>query len=487
MARWARGGIAVSFRAPPSELPTDVRALPTRRIAVVILSAFAFSGCAELPLLLGEARPTVTAPDPLAVRLAAELHPAVLELHPALDHPALQAYVAEVGQRLAKQTAWAQLDWRFTVLDTADVNAFALPGGYVYLTRGLLAYPNSEAELAGVIAHEIGHVIARHGVPSQNAALETGALLQTLAQDWVNGYGRERELEASQLGAEYLARAGYNPQALLDVMTALKQQAHYATEQARPSGQAPRVHHATLGLRPGRDARLRQAVEAADRHAVPLPRDGRNEYLQQLVGLAFGERPEGGVLRGNLLLHDGFGLALEFPLGWRVRHDAARAIATSPDGDAWVELMRGEGAPQDALHDALKFDEGVRFSNGMLSGYPAVFAAGAQAGRPLIAAAVTYRGTPYLLAGIARDAAAYARERNTLRGAINSFRALTTAEEQTMQPPGLGLTQARAGTSMAGLAQQSPLGADAETQLRLINGFYPKGEPKPGQLLKIVR
>lgn len=464
-----------------------MRVLPTRRIAVIILSALALSSCAELPRLLGETGPALPAPDPEAVRLAADLHPAVLQRYLALEHPVLQAYVGEIGQRLARQTPWAQLDWHFTVLDTADVNAFALPGGHVYLTRGLLAYPNSEAELAGVIAHEIGHVIARHGVPSQSAALETGAVLQTLALDWVNGYGRERELEASRLGAEYLARAGYNPQALLDVMTTLRQQARYATERARPSGQAPAVHHATLTLRPGRDARLRQIVEEADRHAVPLPRDGRNDYLQQLVGLAFGERPEGGVLRGNLLLHDGFGLALEFPPGWRVRHDAARAIATSPAGDAWVELLHGQGTPQDALHEALKFDEGVRFSNGMLSGYPAVFAAGAQAGRPLIAAAVSYRDTLYLIAGITRDAATYARERNTLRGAINSFRALTAEEDQAMQPPGLGLTQARAGTSMAGLAQQSALGADAEIQLRLLNGFYPKGEPRPGQLLKIVR
>lgn len=457
------------------------------RFAAALLAALALTSCAEFPMLGELAVSPAPRPDPQAVRLAAELHPAVLRAYPPLDHPALQAYVDEVGQRLAKQTPWAALDWRFTVLDSADVNAFALPGGYVYLTRGLLAYPNSEAELAGVIAHEIGHVVARHGVRSLNAAMETGAVLQTLAQDWTNGYGRERELEATRLGAEYLARAGYNPQALLAVMAALKQQEGYASEQARPDERAPRSHHAVSDLRAPRDARLRQAVDEADRHAVPLPRDGRNEYLMQLVGLAFGERPAGGVLRDNLLLHEDFGLALQFPQGWPVRTDAARAIATHPEGDAWVELLHGEGDPQQALQAAFRFDEGVRFSPGVLGGQPALFAAGAQAGRPVIAAAVTLDQTPYLIAGIARDAAAYARERTVLRGAINSFRPLTAEDRKALRPPGLRLVQAKPGTSMAGLAQQSSLGPGAETQLRLLNGFYPKGEPKPGQLLKIVQ
>ncbi|MFP5410565.1 MAG: M48 family metalloprotease [Gammaproteobacteria bacterium] len=457
--------------------------LPTRRIAVIVLCGLALSGCAEFPLL-GE-RPVVIQVDPQDVRLGAQFHSELLKSTPALAHPALQAYVDEVGQRLAKQGAQPDLTWHFTVLDSAGVNAYSLPGGYVYVTRGLLAYLNSEAELAAVLAHELGHVLARHG--SAPAGAETDTLRQAVMTNRASGYGREREFEANSLGAETLARAGYNPQALLDVMSTLKLQERYVAGQSRADTGMPETYHGVLSMRSSRDARLQQAVAEADRHAVPLPRDGRNELLLKLDGLVFGERPEAVRLRDNLLLHDGFGLALQFPPEWQVKADARRAVAINPAGDARVEFRRGDGGLQASLQQAYAFDEGVRFSEGALSGYPAVFAAGSEQGHPMIAAAVNVAGSAYLVAGIAHDATAYTRERNTLRGTINSFRALSAAERESARPQGLRLITARPGMTLAGLAQQSPLGDDAETRLRLLNGFHPKGEPKTGQLIKIVQ
>lgn len=453
--------------------------LPTRRIAAIALSVLALSSCAEFPLL-GEP-PGAARTDPQDIRLGAQLHPEILEATPALDHPALQAYVDEIGQRLAKHSAQPGLAWHFAVLDSAGVNAFSLPGGYVYVTRGLLAYLNSEAELASVLAHELGHVLARHG------SAEAETLRQTLATTRTNGYGRERELEANRLGVEILAKAGYTPQALFDAMDTLKLQERYAAEHAPAGSALPATYHGVLSLRSNRDARLKQLVEDADRHAVPLPRDGRNDLLLKLDGLVFGERPGAVRLRDNLLLHDGYGLALQFPPGWQAKADAGRAVAISPTGDARVEFRRGSDALQASLQQAYAFDEGVRFSEGALSGHAAVFAAGAQHGQPTIAAAVSVAGSIYLIAGIAHDAAAYTRERNALRGVINSFRALTAEEREAARPHGLRLVSVRPGMTLAGLAQQSPLGADAETRLRLLNGFYPKGEPKLGQLIKIVQ
>lgn len=465
------------------EDPIDVNVLPPRRIAAIALSALVLSSCAEFPLP-GE-RPVAARTDPQDIRLGAQFHSEILKATPALDHPGLQAYVDEVGRRLAKHGPQADLAWRFTVLDTPGVNAFSLPGGYVYVTRGLLAYLNSEAELAGVLGHELGHVLARHGSASTGA--DTDTLRQALAASRAGGYGRERELEANRLGAEILARAGYNLQALPEVMGTLKLQERYVAEHSRADKDMPVTYHGVLSLRSNRDARLRQAVEDAERHAVPLPREGRNELLLKLDGLVFGERPEAVRLRDNLLLHEGLGLALQFPSGWQAQAGAERAVATSPAGDARVEFRRGGDALQASLQQAYAFDEGVRFSEGALSGHPAVFAAGAVRGQPTIAAAVRMAGGTYLIAGIASDAPAYARERNTLRGTINSFRALTADERESVRPQALRLITARPGMTLAGLAQQSPLGDDAETRLRLLNGFYPKGEPTTGQLIKIVQ
>jgi predicted Zn-dependent protease len=477
-----------------------------RRIAVIAFGALALSHCALNPVTGG--RDFVLMSEQQEIQLGAQAHQDVLKEYAALNAPALQAYVDEVGQRLAKQSHRPNLNWHFTVVDSPDVNAFALPGGYVYITRGLMAYLNSEAELAGVIGHEIGHVTARHGVRQQSASTAVGlgavlgsilvpglnnqagaSLLQTLAQAWTAGYGREHELESDRLGAEYLAKAAYNPQAMIDVIGVLKNQELFAAEQARRDGRQPRTYHGTFDTHPSNDARLQQVVGEANQYTVAIPREGRSEYLQKMAGVTFGDSPEQGLIRNNMLLHEKLGLAIQFPPGWRVQNRPDRVTALSPQGDALVELLQGpkHDRPLETLQKGVKLDVGARYDSGKLSGYPAAFAAGAQQGKPVVAAAVVFNGTQYLIAGMAKDKAVYERERNALRSAINSFRAITPAERQAARPYVLQMITAQPGMTMASLAQQSPLDADAESQLRLINALYPSGEPKPGQRLKIVQ
>lgn len=459
---------------------------PIRRRVAALLGALLLSSCVDFPLPGGLTAPPPPAPHVLA--RSAEVHEAVLQAQGLLDAPALQAYVGQVGQRVASATPWTGFDWHFSVLDSAEANAFALPGGYVYLTRGVLPYLNSEAELAGVIAHEIGHVVAHHGAAALTGARDGAAALKALAPGWTGGQGEARELEASRLAAGYLARAGYVPQALVSGMATLEQHARWVAASAAPAGLSGRGHHAVLGARPASDARLRQAVALAERQIMmSSPREGRDAYGRMIEGLAFGERSQIRVSEDNLLLHVGCGLALQLPQHWRVEHDALRVRASHPEGDAWLEWRVGAGAAEDALQEAFRFDAGVRQSAGTLAGQPAQFAAGTQAGQPVIAAAVMREGRICLVGGIARDAAVYARERSTLRGAINSLRVLATDEREALKPHRIRLLAAQPGMTLAALAQRSPLGPQAEAQLRLLNGLYPKGEPKPGQLLKIVQ
>jgi predicted Zn-dependent protease len=473
-----------------------------RRIAVTLAGALSLTHCAQNPVTGG--RDFVLMSEQQEIQMGAQAHQDVLKEYAPLDNPALQAYVNEVGQRLAKQSQRPDLPWHFTVVDSPDVNAFALPGGYVYITRGIMAYLNSEAELAGVVGHEIGHVTARHGVRQQSAstAVGLGAVLgsvlvpgmsnqagATLAQAWTAGYGRDHELEADRLGAEYLAKTHYDPQAMIEVIGVLKNQELFAAEQAKRDGRTQRTYHGTFDTHPDNDARLRQVVDEAGKYAVANPREGRTDYLQKMVGLVFGDSPDQGVIRNNALLHEKLGLTIQFPPGWRVQNRPDRVVATSPQGDALVELQQGpkNDKPLETLQKGVKLDAGARYDSGKLSGYPAAFAAGAQDGKPVVVAVVVFNGTQYLIAGMARDQAVYTRERSTLRAAINSFRALAPAEKQAARPYVLRLITAQPGTTMAGLARQSPLGADAQSQLRLMNDLYPAGEPKPGQLLKIVQ
>jgi len=477
-----------------------------RYIAVIVLGALTLTHCAQNPVT-GD-KDFVLMSEQQEIQMGAQAHQDVLKEYAALANPALQAYVNEVGQRLAKQSHRPNLQWHFTVVDSPDVNAFALPGGYVYITRGIMAYLNSEAELAGVVGHEIGHVTARHGVRQQSTSTAVGlgavlgsilvpgmnnqagaTLLQTLAQAWTAGYGREHELESDRLGAQYLAKTGYNPQAMIDVIGVLKNQELFAAEQASRNGKKPGTYHGTFDSHPNNDARLKQVVGEANKYTVANPRDGRSDFLHKMAGVYFGDSPDQGVIRGNALLHDKLGLAIQFPQGWKVQNRADRVIAVSPQGDALVELQQGPRSdkPLDTLQKGLKLDAGARYDSGNLSGYPAAFAAGAQQGKPVVVAAVVFNGTQYLIAGMAKDKPAYDRERSTLRGTINSFRAITATEKQAARPYVMQLITAQPGTTMAGLARQSPLGVDAESQLRLMNDLYPRGEPKPGQLLKIVQ
>ncbi len=477
-----------------------------RRIAVIVFGALGLTHCAQNPVTGG--KDFVLMSEQQEIQMGAQAHADVLKEYAALDNPALQAYVNGVGQRLAQQSHRPNLQWHFTVVDSPDVNAFALPGGYVYITRGIMAYLNSEAELAGVVGHEIGHVTARHGVRQQSASTAVGlgavlgsilvpglnnqagaSLLQTLAQAWTAGYGRDHELESDRLGAEYLAKTGYRPQAMIDVIGVLKNQELFSAEQAKRDGRQPRTYHGTFATHPSNDARLLQVVGEANKYTVANPREGRSDYLQKMAGVYFGDSPDQGVIRNNALLHEKLGLAIQFPPGWRVQNRPDRVVALSPKGDAVVELQQGPKHDRalETLQKGVKLDAGARYDSGSLSGYPAAFAAGAQQGKPVVVAAVVFYGTQYLIGGMAKDKAVYERERSAMRAAINSFRAITPAERLAARPHLLQLITAQPGMTMATLARQSPLGADAESQLRLMNDLYPSGEPKPGQLLKIVQ
>jgi predicted Zn-dependent protease len=353
------------FGRCPNEEETDVTRRAFRRIAVIALGSLALTHCAQNPVT-GD-KNFVLLSEQQEIEMGAQAHQDVLKAYAALDNPGLQAYVNEVGQRLARQSHRPQLQWHFTVVDSPDVNAFALPGGYVYITRGLMAYLNSEAELAGVVGHEIGHVTARHGVRQQSAATAVGlgavlgsilvpglnnqagaSLLQTLAQAWTAGYGREHELESDRLGAEYLAKSGYRPQAMIDVIGVLKNQELFAAAQAKRDGRPVRTYHGTFATHPSNDARLQQVVGEANRYAVANPREGRSEYLQKMAGVYFGDSPDQGVIRNNALLHEKLGLAIQFPPGWRVQNRPDRVVALAPQGDALVELRVGPEARQAA-------------------------------------------------------------------------------------------------------------------------------------------
>lgn len=234
------------------------------------------------------------------VSLGAGLHKEVLKQYPAYNNAALQAYVNQIGQQLAAKSHRNDIQYRFTVVDDSSINAFALPGGYIYITRGLLAYLNSEAELAGVLAHEIGHVTARHSARQHTRETLTSVLASVVANKYgnaqainmvatasVRGFGRKHELQADKLGAEYLARVGYDPQNMIRVIEVLKAQEEFSKFLAKSEGTQPPSYHGLFATHPSNDKRLQEVVGAAKRYQAGQRSNNERGYLNRLQGLKF--------------------------------------------------------------------------------------------------------------------------------------------------------------------------------------------------------
>src|SRR5690606_7070169 len=329
----------------------------SRLLPLLLLACAALSGCATNPVT---GRPDlVFQSEEGEINKAKQVHPMLLQAFGgAYDDPQLQAYVNEVGQRAAKASHRPELQYTFTVLDSEDINAFTTGGGYVYITRGILNYLNSEAELTAVLGHEIGHVTARHPVKRQSRAalnnigalavgLYTGSgdlagLASYAGAALISGYGRDQELEADRLGAEYLAQVGYAPEHMIDVVRLLKNQELFDLQRAREEKRQPRVYHGVFATHPDNDVRLREVVKAAGSTTggKVAPRDhGRERYLRAIEGLPLVHSPAQGVLKGNRFYHAGYGLTLAFPSGWQVENLADRLVAVSPQKDAMLQLQ----------------------------------------------------------------------------------------------------------------------------------------------------
>jgi predicted Zn-dependent protease len=471
-----------------------------------LLCALALANCAVNPV---SGNPNfVTMSESQEVSIGRSEDKKVRQQYGIYDDAALQRYVSDIGQRLAKSSHRAGLQYQFLVVDSPEINAFALPGGYIYITRGILAYLNSEAELAAVLGHEIGHVTARHSVQQISAATaaNVGAsvlqilvpqvrnsagdlLVNVLGGALLSGYGREHELEADRLGAEYLARTGYDPQAMIKVVGVLKNQELFDAEVAKAEGREPRAYHGLFASHPDNDTRLQEVVREAAKFSSAENRINREEFLRRMERMVFADSPEQGIVRNNTFYHSNFGLTLQFPAGWKVRNSQQNVAATSPDRNALVDLRSAgaaQGSPAEVLRKVLKLGSGSSVTPLTIGGLPAAVTNLTLSGKPS-RVAVVFLGKNAFAIGLQSSTDATFRQYSAvMESSLQSFHAITEQERALARPLRVRVITARAGLTFAELARSSPLGRFAEGHLRVLNGLYPAGEPVPGQALKIV-
>jgi len=446
---------------------------------------------------------------------ARHIHEEIVRFYGLYQDQALQDYVQMIGTRVARNTPIADWDFKFYVLDDDDINAFTVGGGYVYIHRGLMAYLNSEAQLAAVLGHEIGHDVARHPARSeaQGVLLGTGALATAIltgnpaiaemanlgATAWYQGYGRDHESEADRLGLEYATRSGYNPQALGDAMKVFKAQEAFELTRAKDEGRDPNIYHGVFSDHPAPDERIVAAtLGAADITTVPRGGwlDNREPYLKAIEGMPFGSSREQGIVRDNRFYHAGMKLTMAFPKGWKVKNERDRLLVTKKKESVMqvtLEKRPEKKSPREFLLQKLR---GASFSHGDalavhgMEGYALITRSGSplDAGEGPVRWAVLYRGTQaFMIAGASRSSESGAPlDDGVFMSSIETMRDMKPTEYPLAEPYRIKIIQADEKTKIEDYAKDMPVEKFKQEELRLMNALYPKGEPKPGDLVKVV-
>jgi predicted Zn-dependent protease len=401
------------------------------------------------------------------------------------DDAELGRYITDLGTRLAAVSERPDLPWTFRLIDDPTVNAFALPGGFIYITRGILAHMTSEAQLATVLGHEIGHVTARHSVAQMSRAqlAQIGLVGAAIALPEAAGvldlagaglgllflrYGRDDERQADDLGLRYMRRLNYDPREAPVVFTMLER-----VSAAQGAGRVPEW----LSTHPSpenRAGRLRQAIAAAgeDLSGAIVRRD---EFIQRLDGLVHGENPREGFFRDTRFLHPELAFEITFPAGWRTANQKQAVLAAPQARDAMMQLTLVSGATtaQQAAR-AFAAQEGVAagaITTGPVGALPAAhldFTArtqqGTVAGR---ATFIEYGGRVYRVLGYALEPR-WSAYRPTVRAAQQSFARVTDRSVLDVQPNRLRIVRLDRAMTLREFAQRFPSVVPAE-ELALLN------------------
>ena len=424
------------------------------------------------------------------------------------DDPRWQDYVQKIGQRLVAYTTDPKGEFHFTVVDTSDVNAFALPDGYIFVTRGLLAYLESEDQIAAVVGHEIGHVVLHHAAKKNlmsafgNVAGFIGAVVTGVGQvrdvsnqatdTLVMGYGRDMELQADQHGMEVTAKAGYNPFAMIEVLQVLKDQEEFSTQ----IGGQQKTYHGVYASHPQNEKRLHDALEGSAKYLPAEAVEPVGDFWAMMDGLVYGNQAGSGMVKDRSFYHEGLRIVVTFPEGWDVSSTSQTVLGVSPGGKAAGNItFQRQGAPKakqtpkQYVEETLKRDDVKSGEELKIGEYPAYIAKVELKDKQTASmiADVFKDGSTYLFKGEAGENADPASFEANFRATVQSFRAMVPGDLKVANRQRIKVIEAKPGDTYAALARRSSLRDHAEETLRLLNGDHPHGEPRAGNPIKIVQ
>lgn len=477
-----------------------------RALSITAAVAAALVGCQAAPGTGRQSFNILSAQD--ESQMGASEHPQVLKAFGgAYDDPKIGAYVAELGAHLVRVSETPDAKFTFTVLNSDIVNAMALPGGYVYVTRGLVALADNEAELAGVMAHEIGHVTGRHSAErySQSMAANIGvAILGAVigtpgvadiaglgAQAYLQSFSRDQELEADTLGIRYMTRAGYSGGAMTSFLGKLRAQ---AALEAQLAGRSPDSvdEFNMMATHPRTLDRVQQAMAAVGGNAQG--RLERDPFLKTVDGMLYGDDPSQGMVRERTFVHPALGFQFAVPQGFTVDNGEKAVNARHPSGAAIVfDGARANGSGDMAYYLQNVWSKGARL-DGLeaitINGLPAATGTArmnsnkGQVDVRLVA--IRFNGNSIYRFMFVTPPNQTARLAEDLKRTTYSFRALSPGEIAAVKPYRLRVKPVRPGDSVQSLAASLPFATMKAERFAVLNGLEPGEGLRAGELIKTV-
>ncbi len=438
-------------------------------------------------------------------RIGRDSHPKIVaEFGGVYDNPQLTAYVERVFKRMVAASDKPDATYQITILDSPVVNAFALPGGYTYVTRGLLAIANNEAELAGVIGHEIAHVTERHGARRhstqvlteifvmvlEKAAQQTG-VDPDLAGEVINvggnlvvlGYSRSNEYDADSLGIEALARAGYDPKGQAGLLLGLERQAAFSGHSGSGND--------WFSTHPNSDDRVAKAYEkAAVQKLDGTPDIGAAQHLQAINGMVFGEAASQGFVRNTRFVHPNLRIAFSVPEGFTLINQPERVVGQSKSG---IQIIfdiaprKGGQSPTDYIKNDWASGQNLeQVTKLRVDGTSSALAQLYKDRNYVGLLAIGYSDTQFLrFAVLAPNAQASTGEAvmNVLR---RNFENLSAYQANNTKPLRIRIITVQSGDTLKNLSRYMKVNTRQQEVLQMINGFDENTKLTPGQRIKIV-
>ena len=420
---------------------------------------------------------------------------------------ALRAYVAEVGSRLVKVLDNPPVDFRFHLIDSPDPNAFALPGGYIYITRGLLVLVNDESELADVMGHEMIHVTKRHSVKQQNkgilpailqipgaiigiASPGLGNLINTPinfgSQIYLSSYGRGQEKEADRYGVKLASKAGYDPNKLAVILHSLSEEAERMTGETEKKS-----YLASHPYTPKREAYLEKEIETLEWTPKKAIAPTKEDIYKKLEGMVFGQNPQQGIFEDSLFMHPDLDFAITFPSKWQTLNVPVAVGATEENGEAqFVLQLDNSGKDPDTL--GLAFVEYLK-KNKLnpkeskaitMNGNPAYFVSLQEdSGEKTLEVQLWWlkmNGMVFHMVGMG-----YLEHSDAISNTVQSVRKLTNEEKAGISSLKIHFAKANEGESLKDFFKRTNNEWDVETTV-IMNNLDADARLTSGQVIKIA-